>query len=101
MYGSKVTVILLYGPTLPIGGVASGRVCACNLNSRLVFINIDCINHNNFLGTRILLHPITINDPKKPAKNTPQSMLIHFFSEYQQFISRVEIYRGKKVKGKF
>ena len=33
---SKVTVILLEGEFLPIGGVASGRVCACNLCSRLV-----------------------------------------------------------------
>ena len=32
--GSKVTAILLKGLILPIGGVASGRVCAC---SRLVF----------------------------------------------------------------
>ena len=34
--GSKVTVILLKGWLLPIGGVASGRVCACSLRSRLV-----------------------------------------------------------------
>ena len=34
--GSKVTVILLKGWILPIGGVASGRVCACSLRSRLV-----------------------------------------------------------------
>ena len=30
-------VILLKGRILPIGGVASGRVCACSLRSRLVF----------------------------------------------------------------
>jgi hypothetical protein len=34
---SKVTVILLKGWILPISGVASGRVCACSLRSRLVF----------------------------------------------------------------
>ena len=35
--GSKVTVILLKNWILPIGGVASGRVCACSLNSKLIF----------------------------------------------------------------
>ena len=35
--GSKVMVILLNGWILLIGGVASGRVCACNLGSSLVF----------------------------------------------------------------
>ena len=34
--GSKVTVILLKGWLLPIGGVVWGRVCACSLRSRLV-----------------------------------------------------------------
>ena len=34
--GSKVTEILLNGWILPIGGVASGRVCTCRLRSRLV-----------------------------------------------------------------
>ena len=34
--GSKVTAILLKGWILPIGGVASGRVCACSLRSMLV-----------------------------------------------------------------
>ena len=29
--GSEVTVILLKGWIWPIGGVASGRVCACSL----------------------------------------------------------------------
>ena len=38
--GSKVTVILLRGWLLPIGGVALGRVCACSLRSKLVFFNI-------------------------------------------------------------
>ena len=35
--GSKVTAILLKGWIFPIGGVASGRVCACSLRSRLVY----------------------------------------------------------------
>ena len=35
--GSKVTAVLLVGWILPIGGVASERVCACSLRSRLVF----------------------------------------------------------------
>jgi hypothetical protein len=35
--GSTVTLILLKGWILPIGGVASGRVWACSLCSRLVF----------------------------------------------------------------
>ena len=34
--GSKVMAILLNGWILPINGVASGRVCACSLRSRLV-----------------------------------------------------------------
>ena len=34
--GSKVTVILAKGYILPIGEVASGRVCAGSLRSRLV-----------------------------------------------------------------
>ena len=36
--GSKVTVILLNGWFLLMAGVASGRVCACSLRSRLIFI---------------------------------------------------------------
>ena len=35
--GSKVMVILLNGLILHIGGVASGRVCACSLRNRLFF----------------------------------------------------------------
>ena len=31
--GSKVTAMLLEGWSLPLGGVASGRVCACSLHS--------------------------------------------------------------------
>ena len=37
MSGSKVTIVLLKGLILSIGGVALGRVCACSLCSRLVF----------------------------------------------------------------
>ena len=36
LIGSKVTEILMNGGILPIGGVASGRVCACSLRSRLI-----------------------------------------------------------------
>ena len=36
--GSRVTAILLNGWTLPIGEAASGRVCACSLRSRLVYV---------------------------------------------------------------
>ena len=36
--GSKVTAILLKGWILPIGGVSSGRVCACSPCSRLATI---------------------------------------------------------------
>ena len=35
--GSKGTAILLKGWIWPIGGVASGRVCAYSLRSRLVY----------------------------------------------------------------
>ena len=35
--GLKDTAILLKGWILPIVGVASGRVCACSLRSRLVY----------------------------------------------------------------
>ena len=41
--GSKVTAILLKGWILPIGGVALGRVCACSLRSRLVFIDAQFV----------------------------------------------------------
>ena len=41
--GSNITVILLKGWILPIGGVASGRVCACSLRSRLVFCMISLL----------------------------------------------------------
>ena len=34
--GSRDTAILLKGWILPIGEVASGRVCACSLRSRLL-----------------------------------------------------------------
>ena len=37
--GSKFMAILLKGWIWPIIGVALGRVCACSLRSRLVFIN--------------------------------------------------------------
>ena len=38
---SKMTVILLKGWIFHIGGVALGRVCACSLLCRLVFLYID------------------------------------------------------------
>ena len=41
--GFKVTAILQNGWVLPMGGVASGRVCACSLCSRLVFICIPLL----------------------------------------------------------
>ena len=50
--GSKVTAILLNGWVFPIGGVTSGRVCACSLRSRLVLINLlplSCYNNIPFL----------------------------------------------------
>ena len=34
--GPKVAAILLNGLILPVGGIASERVCACSLRSRLV-----------------------------------------------------------------
>ena len=36
-HAQKVIVILLNEWILPIGGVASGRVCPCSLRSRLVY----------------------------------------------------------------
>ena len=38
MIGSKVKTILLDRWILPVGGVASGRACACSLQSKLVNI---------------------------------------------------------------
>jgi hypothetical protein len=38
--GSRVTAILLNGWILPVGEVASGRVCACSLRSRLVLEHV-------------------------------------------------------------
>ena len=40
--GSKFTALLLKGLIWPIGGVASGRVCACSLHSRLVYLLFHC-----------------------------------------------------------
>ena len=37
--GSQVAAILLKGWILPIGGTASGRVCACSLRRRLIIFN--------------------------------------------------------------
>ena len=42
----KVTAILLHVRILPIGGVASGRVCVCSLSSRLV-LSIQIFYQNN------------------------------------------------------
>ena len=39
--GSKVTTILVKGQILPIGGVASGRVCVCSLCSRLILVELQ------------------------------------------------------------
>ena len=36
--GSRVLAILLKGFILPIGEVASGRVCTCSLRSSLVYL---------------------------------------------------------------
>ena len=41
--GSKVTAILLKGCILPIGGVASGRVCAWSLRSRLIYASNELL----------------------------------------------------------
>ena len=45
--GLKVMAILLHGWILPIGGVASGRVCACILRSRLVIIQCKLFTQSN------------------------------------------------------
>ena len=37
--GSKVTAILLKDRVLPVGEVASERVCACSLRSRFIFLD--------------------------------------------------------------
>ena len=39
--GSKVTVLLLKCGFLPIDGVASGRISACSLRSRLVYNDLE------------------------------------------------------------
>ena len=43
--GSKVTVILLNGWILPTVGASLGRVCACILRSRLVFVVLYMRQH--------------------------------------------------------
>ena len=42
--GSKVTAILLNGWILPTGGASSGRVCACSLRSRLVYLGLKIVS---------------------------------------------------------
>ena len=62
--GLKVTAILLKGWIWPIGGLASERVCACSLRSRLVLYNIKA----EFI---------------KPCNTGPQRWLqnLHFFQK--------------------
>ena len=60
--GLKVTTIFLNGWILPTGEVASGRVCACSLYSRLVNFILDHRKKvkNNTLLLRRLAHIIVI-----------------------------------------
>ena len=62
--GSKVTVILLKGLIFPIGGVASGRVCACSLRSRLVFTRVGIFPRTDFrcLSRSEIGHPLFWNN---------------------------------------
>ena len=52
--GSKIMPILLKGLIWPIGGVTSGRVCACSLQSRLVFEDTTFfVSQNNHCYNRL------------------------------------------------
>ena len=42
---SKVTLILRNWWTLPLDGVALGRVCVCSLRSRLIYTTVDSNLH--------------------------------------------------------
>ena len=72
--GSKVTAILPSGWILPIGGVSSGRVWACSLRSRLVYIrglpsyhHISMKNVWQNCDTTISLWPPTNSDAQISA----------------------------------
>ena len=56
--GSKVKAILLKGLIWPIGGVASGSVCACNLRSRLVFRTNSIYPHNILILANVKTSPL-------------------------------------------
>ena len=59
--GSKVSAILVNGGILPRGGVASGRVCACSLRSRLVLPNFSIFINLRYLEAAVgifIMHPI-------------------------------------------
>ena len=51
---SRVTAILLKRWILPIGGASLGRVCACSLRSRLVYIQLKATFYHNVLKEKIL-----------------------------------------------
>ena len=64
--GSKVTAILLKRWIWPIGGVASGRVCACSLNSRLVSKGCSKLQSKTiiFYGQQLQSPTEIFDDPK-------------------------------------
>ena len=55
--GSKVTAILLKRWIWPIGGVASGRICACSLHTSLVSTGCSkiTVQNRNFWRSKIMV----------------------------------------------
>ena len=75
--GPKVTDILLKGWIWPFGGVASGRVCASSLRSRLVLWT--CLKPVKALRLKFLYvcdHMETANDFKQTKKQTNKSFIL-------------------------
>ena len=78
---SKVTGILLKGWILPVGGVASGRVCACSLRSRLVYEErqkpdtLAVIDNHNFFDRHTYIRIRRLYDRPGPEGPVGENVL--------------------------
>ena len=70
--GSKVMAILLKGLIFPNRGVASGRVCACSLQSRLVLVCTVNVLVKTFLGATMTIAHILARAVVKQNRKDPK-----------------------------
>ena len=97
--GSKVTAILLKGWIWPIGGVASRRVCACSLRSRLVFWGravclLDLIG-SQYIRQNLCLYGIPNSDQLQPDLSSSKKSRLGV-QEYKS--TRVQAYKSTRVQ---